>query len=88
MDRETGLVFFLSGIVILIAGYFLVIRERASRRYMVYRVVPMAGFFGALGLGILTNPTSNLLTQALIAAAQTIAVVVILHVLAGRRLRG
>jgi hypothetical protein len=88
MDRETGIVFFVSGVVILIAGYFLVMRRRASRRYMIYRVVPMAGFFGALGLGILTNPNSNLLTQALIAAAQTVAIVVILHVLIGRRLRG
>ena len=88
MNRETGIVFFLSGIVILVAGYFLVMGRRASRRYMIYRVVPMAGFFGALGLGILTNPTSNLLTQALLAAAQTIAVMVILHVLVGRRLRG
>ncbi len=88
MDRETGIVFFLSGLVILIAGYFIVINRRTSRRYMIYRVVPMAGFFGALGLGILANPSSNLLTQALIAAAQTIVIMVILHVLIGRRLRG
>ena len=88
MDRETGIVFFVSGVVILIAGYFLVIGRHASRRYMIYRVVPMAGFFGAFGLGILANPNSNLLTQALIAAAQTIAIVVILHVLLGRRLNG
>ena len=87
MDRETGLVFFVSGLVILVGGYFLVMRRRASRRYMVYRVVPMAGFFGALGLGILANPTSNLLTQALIAAAQTIVIMVILHALIGQRLR-
>jgi hypothetical protein len=88
MDRETGIVFFLSGLVILIAGYFIVINRRTSGRYMIYRVVPMAGFFGALGLGILANPSSNLLTQALIAAAQTIVIMVILHVLIGRRLRG
>ncbi len=88
MDHETGIVFFVSGVVILIAGYFVVVGRRASRRYMIYRVVPMAGFFGALGLGILANPNSSLLTQALIAAAQTIAIVVILHVLVGRHLRG
>ncbi len=88
MDRETGIVFFVSGLVILVAGYVLVMGRRASRRYMIYRVVPMAGFFGAFGLGILANPNSTMLTQALIAAAQTVAIVVILHVLIGRRLRG
>ncbi len=87
MDRETGIVFFISGIVVLIAGYVMVMGRRASRRYMVYRVVPVAGFFGAFGLGILANPSSNLLTQVLIALAQTVAVMVILHVLIGRHLR-
>ena len=88
MGRDTGLVFFISGLVILIAGYVMVMNRRASRRYMVYRVVPMAGFFGAFGLGILANPAGAPLGQALIAAGQTAVVLVILHVLIGRHLRG
>lgn len=88
MGRETGLVFAIAGVVILIAGYFLVMQRRASRRYMVYRVVPMAGFFGAFGLGILANPAGNPVTQALVAFAQTAVVMLILHVFIGRHLRG
>ncbi len=88
MGRETGMVFFVSGLVILVAGYLLVVNRRASRRYMVYRVVPMAGFFGAFGLGILANPAGDPLAQALIAFGQTLVVVLLLHVFIGRRLRG
>jgi hypothetical protein len=88
VGREAGLVFFISGLVILVAGYALVMSRRASRRYMVYRVVPMAGFFGALGLGILANPAGDPVTQALIAAGQTAVILLLLHVFIGRHLRG
>ncbi len=87
MDRETGIVFFLSGLVILIGGYAIVVAQKVSRRYMVYRVVPMAGFFGAFGLAILMNPAGRWLNQAALAALQTAAVMLILHVFIGRRLR-
>ncbi len=88
MGREAGLVFFISGVIILVAGYILVTNRRASRRYMVYRVVPMAGFFGAFGLGILANPAGDPLAQALIAFGQTLVVVLLLHVFIGRHLGG
>ncbi|GEM_PF-5621770 len=88
MGREAGLVLFMSSLVILIAGYALVMNRRASRRYMVYRVVPMAGFFGAFGLGILANPAGDPLAQALIAAGQTAVILLLLHVFIGRHLRG
>ena len=88
MDRETGIVFFLSGLVILIGGTVIVVAQKVSRRYMVYRVVPMAGFFGAFGLAILIDPAGRWLDQAALAALQTAAVMLILHVFIGRRLRG
>ncbi len=87
MDRETGIVFFVSGLVILIGGYLIVAAQRASRRYLIYRVVPMAGFFGAFGLAIFFYPSWRWLDQAAMAAVQTIAVMILLHVFIGRHLR-
>ena len=87
MDRETGLVFFVSGLVILIGGYLIVAAQRASRRYLIYRVVPMAGFFGAFGLAIFVYPSGRWLDQAAVAALQTVAVMILLHLFIGRHLR-
>jgi hypothetical protein len=88
MGPETGWIFFISAFVILIGGWILVMGGRASRRYMVYRIVPLAGFFGAFGLaGILDSP-GGYFGQAGLACAQTAMVMVILHVTIGRHLRG
>ncbi len=88
VDRETGIIFFVSAIVLLIAGLLLVRGKRVSRRYLIYRVVPLSGFFGAYGLEILTNPSVPMGTHLFFAGLQTVVVMVFLHVLVGRHLRG
>jgi hypothetical protein len=88
MDKETGLIFFISAVVILVAGVVLVAGKRISRRYMVYRVVPMAGFFGAFGLAGLAGLPGGFTGQAGLACVQTAIIMVILHVFIGQRLRG
>ncbi len=88
MGHETGLVFFISALVILIAGLVLAAGKRVSRRYLIYRVVPLAGFFGAFGLAGLFDTGGGYTGQAALACAQTAAVMVILHVMIGRHLRG
>lgn len=88
MGSETGLVFFISAIVILVAGLLLVAGRRVSRRYLVYRVVPMAGFFGAFGLAMISDSPGGFLGQAALACGQTAVVMVLLHVIVGRHLRG
>ncbi len=88
MGTENGIIFFASGLVILIVGLVLVAGRRISRRYLVYRIVPLSGFFGAFGLAILADPAGSVPQQALLAGAQTFAIMMILHVFVGRHLRG
>jgi hypothetical protein len=88
MGHETGLVFFISALVILIAGVVMAAGKRVSRRYLIYRVVPLAGFFGAFGLAGLFDTGGGFAGQAALAGAQTAAIMVILHVMVGRHLRG
>jgi hypothetical protein len=93
-EREVGIILFVSALVLLVGGYLVVssraANRRASLRYLIYRVVPMSGFFGALGLGLLSNPNApgGIPYLALLAAAQTFVILVILHVFIGRHLRG
>lgn len=92
--RELGIILFISALVLLVAGYLIVASRvgsrRVSLRYLIYRVVPMSGFFGAFGLGLLSNPNApgGITYLALLAAAQTAVIMVILHVFIGRHLRG
>jgi hypothetical protein len=88
VDRETGIVFFASAVVLLVVGLILVGGRQVSRRYLIYRVVPLSGFFGAFGLGILTNPGASLAAQIFFAGLQTLVVLVFLHLFIGRHLRG
>jgi hypothetical protein len=91
--RELGIVLFISALVLLVAGYLIVSSRVGSRRaslgYLIYRVVPMSGFFGAFGLGLLSNPNApgGITYLALLAAAQTAVIMVILHVFIGHHLR-
>ena len=87
MGRETGLVFFVSALVILAAGLIMVSSKRVTRRYLIYRIVPLAGFFGAFGLAGLSDLPGGTVGQAAIAAAQTFVIMLILHVAVGRHLR-
>jgi hypothetical protein len=87
MGHETGWIFFISAFVILVAGYLMVIGGRASRRYMVYRIVPLAGFFGAFGLAGIVDGPGGYFGQAGLACAQTAFVMVMLHLVIGRHLR-
>jgi len=87
MTSETGLIFFLSALVILVAGLVLVWAKRASMRYLIYRVVPLSGFFGAFGLAGLFSIPGGIMAQAGLAAAQTFVILLILHVFIGRHLR-
>ncbi|HLY26257.1 MAG TPA: hypothetical protein VKQ72_07950, partial [Aggregatilineales bacterium] len=77
----------ISAFVILIAGVILVSSKRTTRRYMVYRIVPLAGFFGAFGLAGLMDGPGGYFGQAGLACVQTIGIMLILHVLVGRHLR-
>jgi hypothetical protein len=88
MGTENGIIFFASGVVILIAGIVLVGGKRITRRYLVYRIVPLAGFFGAFGLAELFDPAGSLISHAALAGAQTFAIMLLLHVFVGRHLRG
>ena len=88
MGHDTGLVFFISACVILVAGVVMVAGKRVSRRYMVYRIVPLAGFFGAFGLAVLVDSPGGYFGQAALACAQTGAIVLLLHILVGRHLKG
>jgi hypothetical protein len=88
MDHSTGLVFFISAFVILSAGLVMVAGKRVSRRYLVYRIVPLAGFFGAFGLAALVDSPGGYFGQAALACVQTGAILVILHLLVGRHLKG
>ena len=88
LGHETGLVFFISAFVILVAGLVLVAGKLISRRYLIYRVVPLAGFFGAFGLAGLFDVGGGFTGQVALACAQTAAIMVILHIMIGRHLRG
>jgi hypothetical protein len=87
MGTESGLVFFISAVVILIMGVVLVAGKRVTRRYMVYRIVPLAGFFGAFGLAMLVGIPGGVPAQAGLACVQTFLVLLFLHITIGRRLR-
>lgn len=87
MSTETGLIFFISALVILVAGLMLVAVKRASMRYLIYRVVPLSGFFGAFGLAGLSNIPGGVMAQAGLAGVQTFVILLLLHVLIGRHLR-
>jgi hypothetical protein len=87
VDNTTGLVFFISAIVMLLSGLALVYSKRATHWYMVYRIVPLAGFFGAFGLAIISGLPGGVFAQAGIAGAQTLVIMIILHVFIGRHLR-
>ena len=87
MGHDTGLIFFISACVILVAGVVMVAGNRVSRRYMVYRVVPLAGFFGAFGLAALVDSPGGYFGQAALACVQTGVILLLLHTLVGRRLR-
>jgi hypothetical protein len=88
VGTQNGVIFFLSAVVILIAGFVMVIGKRVSRRYMVYRIVPLSGFFGAFGLAIIANIPGGIFVQAGLACLQTFLVLAMLHIAIGRYLRG
>src|SRR2546430_4500765 len=55
----------------LIAGLILAAGKRVTRRYLIYRVVPLAGFFGAFGLAGLFDTGGGFTGEAAVGCSPT-----------------